>query len=308
MSRMEEKKKSRLPLIAIILFVIVLVALYAYLYILPGIKDSRADTSVVYYTRVQDQKKSQCVVVRKEEVVTSGGAGSVSYFAEEGVKARKRTKIADVYSGTQRDSLTAPATGFLSFYLDGYEAELDPDMFPDMDITAIAGTKYEEPKSEKPDSVDGDVPLFKIVSSDVWYVLIIQPLASASEYSLGSSLSIEFPDGTLVPAAVDSFREDGEYRAFLASVSRYYDKSAQIRSFEGNVISSVYEGLMIPTDSIATNGENIGVYVVGLDGEYTFKPIEIIIRTPNGILIQDGGSVKQYDEVLNDARNYTQQN
>ena len=308
MSRMEEKKKSRLPLIAIILFVIVLVALYAYLYILPGIKDSRADTSVVCYTRVQDQKKSQCVVVRKEEVVTSGGAGSVSYFAEEGVKARKRTKIADVYSGARRDSLTAPATGFLSYYLDGYESELDPDLFPEMDITAVAGTKYEEPKSDRPDSVDGDVPLFKIVSSDVWYVLIIQPLASASEYSLGSSLSIEFPDGTLVPASVDSFREDGEYRAFLASVSRYYEKSAQIRSFDGNVISSVYEGLMIPTDSIATNGENIGVYVVGLDGEYTFKPIEIITRTPDGILIQDGGSVKQYDEVLNDARNYTQQN
>lgn len=304
---MEEKKKSRLPLIAIILFVILLVALYAYLYILPGIKDSRTESSVVYYTRVQDQKKSQCIVLRKEEVVNSGGAGSISYFAEEGVKARKRTKIADVYSSDVRNSLTAPATGFLSFYLDGYEAELDPDLFPEMDITAIAGTKYEEPKNERPDSVDGDVPLFKIVSSDIWYVLIIEPLASASEYALGSSLSIELPDGTLVPAVVDSFREDGEYRAFLAAVSRYYDKSAQIRSFEGNVISSVYEGLMIPTDSIATNGENIGVYVIGLDGDYTFKPIEIITRTADGILIQDGGSVKQYDEVLNDARNYTKQ-
>ena len=307
MTRMEEKKKSRLPLIAIIIFVIVLVALYAYLYILPGIEDSRKESSVVYYTRVQDQKKSQCVVLRNEVVVNSGGAGSVSYFSEEGVKVRKYTKIADVYSGTDRRMITAPATGFLSFYLDGHE-DLDPEQFPEMDIAQIAGTKFGTPESSVPDSVDDDVPLFKIVNSDVWYVLVIEPIASASEYTRGSSLSIEFPDGTLVPGEVDSFRDDGGYRAFLVSVSRYYDKAPQIRSFEGSVISSVYEGLLIPPESLATNGENIGVYVMGLDGEYTFKTIEIITRTPDGILIQDGGSVKQYDEVLNDARNYKPQN
>ena len=306
MSRMEEKKKSRLPLIAIIIFVLVLAALYAYLYILPGIKDSRTERSVVYYTRIQDQKESMCVVLRKEQVVNSGGAGSVSYFAEEGVKARKRTKIADVYTGGERRSLTAPATGFLSFYLDGYEEMLDPDLFAELDITEIAGTKFADPEGNRPSDVDGDVPVFKIVSSDVWYVLIIEPLTSASEYSLGSSLSIVFPDGTAVPAVVDSFRDDGSYRAFLASVSRYYEKSPQIRSFTGKVISSVYEGLMVQTDSIATNGENIGVYVLGLDGEYSFRSIEIIKETPDGILIQDGGNVKQYDEVLNDARNYKQ--
>ena len=301
---MEEKKKSRLPLIAIICFVLVLVALYAYLYILPGIKDSRAESSVVYFARVQDQKKSRCVVLRKEEVVSSGGSGSVSYFVEEGVKARKRTKIADVYTGSQRNALTAPATGFVSYYLDGHEAELDPDMFGELDIAAIADAKYEEPVSSRPSSVDGDVPVFKIVSRDVWYVLVTEHLSSASEYALGSTLSVEFPDGTVVPGTVENFREDGEYRAFLISFIRYYDKSAQIRSFDGNVISSVYEGLLVPKDSLATNGENFGVYVLGLGGEYTFKAVEVITETPDGILIQDGGSVKQYDEVLNDARNY----
>ena len=301
---MEEKKKSRLPLIALICFVLVLVALYAYLYILPGIKDSRAESSVVYYVRVQDQKKSQCVVLRKEEVVTSGRSGSVSYFVEEGVKARKRTKIADVYSGSQRDALLAPSTGFVSYYLDGHEAELDPDLFEELDIAAIADTKYEEPVSSRPSDVDGDAPLFKIVSRDVWYVLVIEHLSSASEYALGSTLSVEFPDGTVVSGTVESFREAGDYRAFLISFIRYYDKSAQIRSFSGNVISSVYEGLLVPKESLATNGENIGVYVLGLDGVYNFKAVEVITETPDGILIQDGGSVKQYDEVLNDARNY----
>ena len=301
---MEEKKKSRLPLIAIIIVLLVLVALYVYLYVLPGIEDSRAESSVVYYTRVQAQKNSRCVLLRKETVVHSGGAGSVSYFAEEGVKARTRTKIADVYSGGQRNTLTAPATGFLSYYLDGHEEELDPELFAELDLTQIAGTKYEEPESGRPESVDGDVPLFKIVNSDSFYVLVLQPLASASEYALGSSLSVEFPDGTVVPGTVDNFRDDDNYRAFLINVARYYEKSSQIRSFDGNVISSVYEGLLVPPDSIATNGENFGVYVMGLDGAYTFKAIEIITETPDGILIQDGGSVKQYDEVLNDARNY----
>ena len=48
----------------------------------------------------------------------------------------------------------------------------------------------------------------------------------------------------------------------------------------------------------------MGVYVLGLDSDYYFRPIEILISGENETLIADGGSVKLYDEVLTDARDY----
>ena len=303
---MEEKKKRRLLILSIILFVLVLAAMYVYLYILPGIRDQRNENAVVYYARVEDQQKSECVLLREETVVTSGGAGSISYFVEEGVKTRKYSKVVDVYSGGQRNGIMAPVTGFVSYYIDGLEETLDPEKFEDFVPSEVAELEKREPSSSRPDSVDGDVPVFKIVGSDVWYVTAVLPIAEKIEYTHGQSVEVEFPDGSRMSGTVEMSREDEKYCLVLISIKRYYEKCAQIRWFTGTVISSVAEGLLVPEDSIGTNGENNGVYVLGVDGEYTFCAVEIIKHTPDGILIQDGGAVSLYDEVLKDASRYQQ--
>ena len=300
---MEEKKKSRLPLIVIIVFILVLVALYAYLYLLPGIKESQAETSVVYYTRVQNQQQSKCIVVREEHVVKTAVAGSVTYFVDEGVKTRKYSKLADVY-GADRNSLYSSATGFVSYYLDGYEEYFSPESFSDLDPSEVAELKDITPQVSKPASAEKDQALLKVVISDVWYVLIVDPVSAKESYTVGQNISVQMPDGFVAAAQVEELKEDDAYRLTLASVRRYYEKFTQLRCFDAPVISAVSEGLLVPSDSLATNGENIGVYVRGLDGEYVFKAVEIITQTPDGILVQDGGSLKQYDEVLNDARKY----
>ena len=73
---------------------------------------------------------------------------------------------------------------------------------------------------------------------------------------------------------------------------------------QAKIISSETEGLLVPTDAITTNGENFGVYVMGLDGKYSLRTIEVLIEGETETLIASGGAVKLYDEVLKDARNY----
>ena len=304
MCSMEEKKKRRLLILSIIIFVLVLAAMYVYLYILPDIRDSRNENAVVTYARVEDQQKAECVVIRDETVVTSGGAGSVSYFVEEGVKTRKYSKVADVYSGGQRDGIMAPVTGFVSYYLDGLEEVLDPERFEELVPTEVAEMEKKDPESSKPDSVDGDRPIFKMVGSDVWYVAAVIPAAEKIEYTHGQSVEVEFPDGFRAAGTVEMSKEDDKYCLVIISIKRYYEKFSQIRWFGGTVVSSVAEGLLVPVDSIGTNGENNGVYVLEVDGNYVFRAVEIIKHTPDGILIQDGGAVSLYDEVLKDASRY----
>ena len=300
---MEEKKKSHLPVILAIVFVLILIGLYAYLYLLPQISGSRAENSVVSFASIQESAQLKCIIAREESVYRSGGAGSVSFYVEEGTKTRKGTKVADVYADS-RKSFLAEKTGFISFYLDGMEEYFNPSGFADLDPDAIARMDSIVPEFTQPKELAEDKPLFKLVSSDIWYVLMLVPKDLQYQYSIGQQLTVEFEKDVSVPARVSYIKDGQDYRLVCAEVSRWYDKMLQLRSVEANIISSTTEGLLIPSEAIATNGENYGVYVQGLDGEYSFRTIEVLIEGPENTLIASGGQVKLYDEVLKDASKY----
>ncbi len=301
---MEEKKKSRLPIIAALVFFAVLAGLYVYIFVLPGMDDPKIQGSVVRYAIVQDQAQAKCIVAREETVYTSGGPGSVSYYSAEGVKSRGGSKVADVYGTNSLHSFFTKKTGFISYYLDGYESVFEPSKLSSLDPDQIAELEDITPKADKPAEVNGDVPIYKFISSDTWYVIITVPDQSKGKYSQAQKITIRFPDGTELPAVISDIINGQKHQLAIASVNRYYEKFCQLRTVEADIISSVIEGLLLPTSAITTNGENVGVYVLGLDGDYSFKPIEILLEKDQETLIADGGSVKLYDEVLKDASNY----
>ncbi len=300
---MEENKKSRLPVILVIVFILVLAALYVYLYLLPQIRGSSTENYIVSYARIRESADLKCIVARNELVYTSGGAGSVTYYVEEGAKTRKTARIADVYSGNKQ-SFYAQHTGFVTYFIDGYEEQFQPDSFESLDPDELAEIKDIVPKSEKPEKVEEDKALFKLIDSDTWYVLIIVPQERKREYSAGQSLTVEFSDGASVPSRVSYIKDGQKYQLVVTQITRWYDKQLQIRTTNAKIISSETEGLLIPSAAITTNGENFGVYVMGLDEKYTFKPIEVLIEGDTETLIASGGAVKLYDEVLKDARKY----
>ena len=301
---MEEKKKSRLPIIAALIFFAVLAALYVYVFVLPGIDDTKNQGDVVRYAKVQDQAQAKCIVARNETVYSSGGPGSVSYYAAEGVKTRGGAKVADVYSPDGPRSFYINQTGFISYFLDGYESVFDPENFRSLDPDQIAELKDIVPKADKPAEVDADVPIYKYVASDSWYLIINVPDQNKGRYSQAQKITIELSDGSTFPAVITDIINGQQHQLAIASVSRYYEKFCELRTIEASIISSVTEGLIVPTSAITTNGENVGVYVLGLDGNYSFKTIEILMEKDQQTLIRDGGSVKLYDEVLKDARDF----
>ncbi|MBQ9891033.1 MAG: hypothetical protein IJM39_06450 [Firmicutes bacterium] len=300
---MEENKKSRLPLILVIVFVLILAALYVYLYLLPQISGSRTENYIVSYAKIRESADLKCILARNETVYTSGGAGSVSYYIEEGTKTRKTTRIADVYSGS-RQSFYAQHTGYVTYYLDGYEEQLHPNRFQELDPDELSELGDIVPRSDKPSQVDSDKPIFKLIQGDTWHVLILVPSDMKGQYSSGQRLTVEFPDGASVPGRVSYIKDGQKYQLVVADISRWYDKELQIRTVKAKIISSETEGLLIPTSAITTNGENYGVYVMGLDGKYSFRTVDVLIEGSKETLIASGGSVKLYDEVLKDARNY----
>ena len=301
---MEEKKKSRLPIIAALIFLVVLAGLYVYIYVLPGMDETKVKGDVVRYAKVQDQAQAKCIVARNETVYSSTISGSVSYYSGEGVKTRGGAKVADIYGAGGQQSFYTSQTGMISYYLDGYESVFDPSTLGSLNADEVAEMEDIIPKADKPADVDADVPIFKFIGSDTWYLVIIVPDQSKGKYSPTQKITVEMSDGTLLPAVINRVVNGQDHQLAIASISRYYEKFCQIRTIEASIITSETEGLLVPTSAITTNGENIGVYVLGLDGEYSFKTIEILMERDQDTLIADGGQVKLYDEVLRDASNY----
>ena len=301
---MEEKKRRRAPVILIIVFVLVLAALYAYLYLLPGISDSKSRTVVVNYATVQLYSENKCIVVRSEKVYKTQYAGSVSYYSKEGEKTRQGTMIADIYSASGRESINAETTGIVSFFIDDYEEYFDPSSFDLLDPDEVAKLEEITPKSVKKNDAEADDIVFKLVTSDVWHMIIMVKPEDRQQMKLSQNIIIELETGERFPAVISAVNESENNVMFLADISTYYEKSAQLRSLEAKIIRTEESGLLIPSSAITSNGENIGVYVLGVDGDYTFKDIEIIIETGDETLIEEGGNVRLYDEVLKDAGSY----
>ena len=301
---MEEKKSSRAPVFFIIIFVLVLAALYAYLYLLPGISESRSKTEVVYYATVQEYTENRCIAVRKEKVYKAGIDGSVSYYSKEGEKTRQGTMIADVYAMGNRESVVAETTGTVSFFIDGYEEYFDSEHFDALDPDELSEMEDIVPKSSEKSEAASDDVIFKLITSDVWHMIIIEKKDQSNKLKTGQSIIIEVDDGTRIPAVVSAVKEGEKNDIVLTDISMYYEKSLQIRTIQAKIISSEKSGLMVPTSAVTTNGENIGVYILGTDGNYSFRAIEIITQTGDNTLIAEDGYVRLYDEVLKNAKNY----
>ena len=129
-----ETKKRRWPTVVLIIFILVVAALYVYLYLMPEISGSLTPTYIVQYASVQKTDDAHCIVVRDESVVKAGHTGSISYYSKETEKTRKGFTVADIYSGNNKYSLNCESTGFISYYLDSYEDFFNPSNLGSLDL------------------------------------------------------------------------------------------------------------------------------------------------------------------------------
>lgn len=296
-----ETKKRRRALILCIVFIIVVAALYVYLYLLPSISGSLKTTYIVEYGLVQATDEARCIVVRDEEVQYADRSGTISYYSKETEKTRKGFAVADIYSGGSKVSMYCPTTGFVSYYMDGYESYFVPDTLADLKIDDYANLNIVPENAVKNEVVVGD-QVYKLIKSNTWYLLLIIPEENLELYQIGKTVKINLNDKDVITATVSRFLGDGTTRVVVTNTKNFYENFAKLRCLNVRIAASETEGFFIPTAAIATEEEKPGVYVLGVDNEYTFKEIDTLVPGEEYTLISGDGKIKLYDEILRDAK------
>ncbi|MBO5666676.1 MAG: hypothetical protein J6S45_04445, partial [Firmicutes bacterium] len=132
---MEEEKKTHHGKrnAFLVIYFLVIVALVSLIYVLPKVSDAFTPTVILEYGNMQVKDDVTCYVVRTEQVVTASHTGSTAYYVDEGVKSRKGARVADI-NGV---GYFCPATGVVSYYLDGLENQYTPETMESMDLLPL---------------------------------------------------------------------------------------------------------------------------------------------------------------------------
>ena len=305
-------KNRKIGIIASVIFLFVCAALYIFIYTIPEITGALKKTSVIEYGSMRMAEEIPAVIVRQETVYTSDKSGNIEYYVDNNEKTRKGYKIVDIY-GSETTSVLCPQTGVVSFYYDGYEKALNEANFQRVFDIDAAQTEVQVNSLIK-DSVSIGDPIFKLITSDVWYVVGIVPTDAADKYQEGTSVTIEFETGS-VPATIQQVITKDDRSLIVASTSKYFAEYDQVRQCTVNFVLRDDKGLIVPNSAIGLEDGQDGVYVKKIDGEYDFTPIKVINTDGTNsvvyadtfsVLREDGltdtvKTISVYDEVLKNA-------
>ncbi|MBO4880458.1 MAG: hypothetical protein J5555_02095 [Firmicutes bacterium] len=324
---MNKRGKRTAGIIAAIVFFIAVAALYGYIYVVPSVTGALTPTAIARYGEMQTANPAQCIVFRREKVITAEQSGNAGYYVDEGAKTRLGVKVADVYPASGSGvGYFMETTGIVSYWYDGYEDSFDPDMPETITLDCFPSQEEDAEQPPEPESVrtsdkqEGD-PLYKIITSDIWYLALKIDSQYMDRYSIGSRIEVSFDNAT-VDASVTRITQYENAWVVLASTNRYYEDSAKLRFCDVTIITEDHTGLLIPTTARAMQEQEDGsmtegVYVKNIRGDYVFRRISVLAEDEESgeTLVaadtfyekdEEGETVQVstigvYDEVLRDA-------
>ncbi len=309
-------KYRKIAIIAGIIFVLLCAALYIFIYTIPEITGALTPTVVVEYGEMRIVEPVSAVIVRDEQVYNAENSGNINYYIENNTKTRRSIKILDIY-GSETTPVYCPETGVLSYYYDGYESILTPDTLDNVDtlIASDEKTQIDVQNITKETVKTGD-PIYKLITSDTWYIVGIVPAEDSDKYSEGSSFTIEFETGSVL-AKINRVVVNNDTALVIASTSKYFADYDKIRQCTVNFVLRDDKGIIIPNSAIIMKNGNPGVYVKKIDGDYVFTRIKaintdgvnsVVYADTFSVLRADGltdtvNTISIYDEILKDASN-----
>ncbi len=291
----KKMKKGMWLTLYIVLFVFCVLAIY----VVPSIAHLFESTYIAESGNVKTAYDEEAYILRDEYVFVSDRDGKVKRLDKEGQLIKGNSKvveIADQKADSKSDryaeilknlgNAKKPAgsgfsdiSGYVSYYIDGYEAKLNPS-----EMYKLSKKKIEDMNiSSGRDTVTGQCskgePVFKIASNSSWYIIIFTDKDRAASYVKDDDVSFRLGRRS---APVDGYvysvvkTKDGA-KVIICSDMGLSDHLKE-RKVKVNITTADADGIIIKNKSIVKKNGFPGVIVKDKLGNYKFKPIAIKAR------------------------------
>ena len=316
------KKKNRF----IYLYILIVVVLCFVIYLLPKLSDTMTKTVIAEYGTMELSDEVQCYAARNEKVYVAGSSGETKYLVDEGEKVRKGTRVlkvtgagsgepADKYSSVlerlgrsvrNSESYITATNGVISYFIDGYESMFTYKKIKKMTIDQVKDIQNDYMDLSRQTVRRGE-PVYKLYKNEKWYMVFWIDEDSAPDYEEGRTVTVRLKDGEIEAEILSIVQQEDKFRIILSS-NRYYKSLAELRTETATVITHTCSGLIVDNSCITEEGGQKGVYVRNTAGEYTFKPVQILLQGKKESVLTAGqyydndgktvSTIEVYDELL----------
>jgi len=212
----------------------------------------------------------------------------------------------------QKQAIYAPASGVLTYKIDGYEDFLTIDNLYNINYDEIKDLGIDEHSLVK-ESVNTKDKLFKIVDNANYFIAAIVSNDEIDTYKNIQSVSAVIGGKTLKGEVYDVFTNK-ENAVAIIQLREGFEGFFNQRIISCSIIRENYRGLKIAMTSIVNQEGVIGVYVVGKDRKISFVPVKILGYDEASAIVYneqfyDGTlgiirSIKANQEVVTEASKY----
>lgn len=229
----------------------------------------------------------KALVIRKNYGI--GGARSFSEYIKS--LEKERQELLDSIKG-RRSAVAAPAAGYFSQTVDGYEGTITPEMADT--LTAEGLLQILSLDVPPPDA------LGKLVDNYEWYFAAVIPKNQAAALSKSAVYTLRLEEDVSYGVSVTAYRIDSSKKEALVvfkggSVSA---KLLSMRLKKTELVIKTYSGLKVPKEARRIVDGKLGVYC--LDGSRVrFKEISPIYETDSYYVVRADGT-KTADLLLHD--------
>ncbi|MFV0315132.1 MAG: HlyD family efflux transporter periplasmic adaptor subunit [Anaerotignum sp.] len=263
-------------------------------------KSMKTDLSYLY--DMKDQVETH--MDQRNEIWLSENVESFSQLTEE--KSQYEKELAQNQSAVQ-----APESGTIALSYDGLEQTLTPEGIEELTKDQIGDSKINY--ISKTEVVAEGEPLFKLVKSNEWYIVVFVPNSEVVNWNTGDrkALNLQLQDGAVkINSKVESLQVGEKETRVVFSTYEQMELFMEKRVLEFYLDTASIQGLKVPNNAIVEKSlisvpkdcvtESLGKDGVLLvnGGNAKFLAVSIISSDDENCYIDQNGELKLGDVVL----------
>lgn len=170
--------------------------------------------------------------------------------------------------------VNAPASGLLTYKLDGYEDVFTIDNIYNINYDEIDTLSINSKQISTGRVTAGD-PVFKIVDHATGYLVVLIDKEEVETYKNVSNVKVKVNNEEIDGQVFDVFVSADKAIAVIR-ISEAFDRYFDQRIVACEITRQNYKGLKLHTDSLLTFNNQNGVFVVEKDRTLKFVPVKVI--------------------------------
>ncbi|MCH4890231.1 hypothetical protein EZV73_21800 [Acidaminobacter sp. JC074] len=244
---------------------------------------------------ITELKKEIADLIHKKDY---DAVGSLSLELEAKIERRRMMEdgaLEETYNETEvgggelavgeSQPIETPLAGILTYYVDGYEQELTYAEVMQIDLEEILNLDIEARTSVQSAVQSGDV-LCKIIDDSYYYLIILVERGEQNLYDISEDLILEVGNQKVSGYIAEMIPTTSKV-AIAIKVESYIEDFYKERFLDVSITQDTHNGLIVKSSSIVTIDGQAGVLVVDRYKNISFKPVKIIVRQGDTVVVKE---------------------